>query len=74
MYLAKLNEIERKKLFIKIITWSEKLSDNKVIYFLLFWFNLLFYSQNMYLYYVFGYIIFYPLKLKLKKKCFSKIN
>ena len=72
MYLAKLNEIERKKLFIKIITWSEKLSDNKVIYFLLFWFNLLFYSQNMYLYYVFGYIIFYSLKLKLKKNVLLK--
>ena len=41
MYLAKLNEMERKKLFIKIIIWSEKLSDNKVIYF--YYFDLIYY-------------------------------
>ena len=45
MCLAKLSEI-KKKLYNKIIIWSEKLSDNKCNTFLLFLFKLLFYSQK----------------------------
>ena len=59
MCLAKLSEIE-KKLFSKIIIWSEKLNDiTNVIYF--YYFDLIYYfiHKNMYLYYVFGYVIFY---------------
>ena len=64
MCFAKLSKIERFFLFSKTIILNEKLSDNKCNSFLLFWFKLWFYSQNMSLNYVFGYVIFYRLKLK----------
>ena len=64
MCLAKLSEIKIVFLFSKISIWGEKINDNKCNTFLLFWFKLLFYSQNMSLNYVFGYVIFHWLKLK----------
>ena len=64
MYLGKLSEIERVFLFSKIILWSEKLSDKKCNTFLLFDLSYYFIHKNMFLNYIFGYIVFHQLKLK----------
>ena len=71
MCLAKLSEIER-VFFSKIIIWSGKLSDINVLHFYNFDLNYSFIHKNMSLNYVFGYVIFHLLKLKLKKNVFVK--